>query len=198
MVKEKLKKAPTLTLTTGLIIAVIMVLTSCGGNSGDGKVKPETTTISGPLEDYLEIVDGEYQLSEYLNDNNFYYNVLSFKVKVLKPFTLKMPPEEEMEEGWSTFSWNQKKNNPFTVTIKNKAGTPISEMGNLIWLRKGVGELYSALESGKGEVYLTMESFGYEVEISTGAKNEFPESYKHFTKDIAKFSVHSSLPKGGI
>ena len=175
-------------VTVALVTVSIFSLTSCGGGGvlGDGKVKPATTTISGPFEGYLEVVDGIYQFTEgYYQASHNVDNVLTLKVKVLKPFEFTEGKDVELGVDVVVFDVN---------------GMPITEMAKINRFRDGwwelPKELKSALETGKGEVFITMSSNYYGL-TGVFSSNKLEESwrghYRNFINEMATFELKLSL-----
>jgi len=94
------------------IIIGIVLMSSCGGGKSDvAKVKPEKIQITGDLSEYLQIIDGEYEVTDNFGAH------LSIKVKALKALK-----EDEMKD----------KNFELSASLLNENGMPISGTGDLI------------------------------------------------------------------
>ena len=86
------------------IIIGIVLMSSCGGGKSDvAKVKPEKIQITGDLSEYLQIIDGEYEVTDNFGAH------LSIKVKALKALK-----EDEMKD----------KNFELSASLLNENGMP--------------------------------------------------------------------------
>ena len=173
-----------------LMLVALITLASCGnGVLGEGKVKPKTLAISGPLEEYLEIVDGVYQLAEeqdkWSDSTGFAFNVLNIRAKVLKPFTV---PEGKVID--------------LELFVLDANGTPITGMTMPLSLSNGFDwnkskkQLASELEVGKGEVFIKLRSKSERIKGAiplAELEKVVPGHYKNFMDKIVSFEIKSNI-----
>lgn len=120
------------------IIIGIVLMSSCGGGKSDvAKVKPEKIQITGDLSEYLQIIDGEYEVTDNFGAH------LSIKVKALKALK-----EDEMKD----------KNFELSASLLNENGMPISGTGDLICYVNNYDKLINLLKSGSGEEIVELTS----------------------------------------
>lgn len=130
----------------------------------DVKVNPSTTTITGYLEDYLEVVDAEYTAT---NDRKSIFQwVVKVKVRAVKPFKR----ESEALSG--------KNDGPLYLDFCDGSGTPVSGFENLSSSYLDDAKLADVLRKGGGEVWISFQKYhDYGVE-------QYPEG-------LASFSISS-------
>lgn len=161
-----------------IAIGLASVVSSCGGGNKSESVKltPEKLSVDGDLEDYLEIVDGEYTLSQEFGLK------FSTKVEILNYMT-----EEELEGMKIQIHAN----------ILDESGMPIPSIGEMI-LSSNTDEIRKALEKGSGEVILSFSVLASSLEgankftLSTSLVESKKGSSSNYSNDEDESEVNSS------
>jgi hypothetical protein len=133
-----------------IAIHILMLISSCNySNSrefkGITKVKPEKTTISGDLSEYIQVVENEYEVVEDWGGR------LAIKVKALK-----LMPLNKIEEN----------NFELSVSLQGINGIPISGIDEFKINYASEDKLKSLLKFGLGEEIIFLETLvgGYDAE----------------------------------
>lgn len=135
-------RLPILVATT----AVSLFACSPSKNADDAvTLKPASTSISGDLSDYLQIVDGQYQIQ------GMHIGDLAVKIKALKPMTVKM--------GESRIS----------ASFFTKEGTPLSGVNMANLNMDSESKLVSLLAKGSGEEVLVISVNGWNNDMADKA-----------------------------
>jgi len=134
-----------------LLFTAIAILSSCKRDN-TAHVKPETTTVNGDLTGYLEVIDGDYQITEDWGGN------LSIKVKALKP----------LDDGMFTNKYIT-----LAASLLDDKGSPVSGTGDFELDFKSRDKFISLLKRGDGEEI---------VILSSGLGNYHAEQHAHLAK----------------
>ena len=119
-------------------LMLVVTLSSCSEKPKEiAKVKPEKTSISGDLSQYIQIVDNEYEIIEDWGGK------LSIKVKAIMPL-----PIEELENN----------DIELNASMLGENGMPISGTGEFTMHYSSVNKLRSLLKNGSGEEVIQLES----------------------------------------
>lgn len=161
------------------VAAAVMVLTSCGGGSKKiekievAKVKPESTSVSGDLSDYLQVVDNEYEVVEDWGGK------LSIKVKATKPYEDGDINEKEVK---------------LSASLLGDNGMPVSGTGEFEIESSSEDKLNSLLTKGSGEevIRLKTELGEYSVEDHAEKAKKFSLSSTVKDKKVSSSSSSSS------
>lgn len=157
------------------IAAAVMVLTSCGGGSKNdvAKVKPESTSVSGDLADYLQVIDNEYEVVDDWGGN------LSIKVKATKPYEDGDIKEKEVKLSASLLADN---------------GMPVSGTGEFEIEYSSKDKLYSLLAKGSGEEVIQLKAMlgDYKAEEHAEKAKKFSLSSTVKEKEVASSSSSST------
>lgn len=160
-----------------LVIAIMTsILTiSCGGGSKSeiAKVKPEKVEITGDLSDYLQVVDGEYEVTDNFGGH------LSIKVKATKAL-----PEGEMIN----------KTSEIRASLLNESGMPVSGTGDLVCYVNNDDKLLNLLKKGTGEEVISLSSLltEYNAKEHAGKVKKFSVSSTIKEKEAGTVSASES------
>lgn len=139
-----------------MALFAIVSATSCGSGTPEvATVKPSTVKISGDLEGYVEVVQGEYEIVEDFNGK------MSIKVKALKPM-----PEEELAGYYFELS----------ASVLGENGSPVSGVNEFKADYGSREKLAGILRKGSGEITVQLESFGYMAEFHADKVKTFTVS----------------------
>lgn len=127
------------TIFTAITVFGISLLTSCGGSGTKetAKVKPEKTSISGDLSDYIQVVDNQYEVVDDWGGQ------LSIKVKAIKSM-----PSETIDENDFELS----------ASLLGDNGMPVSGTGEFEIEYNSEDKLKSLLKSGSGEEVISLKA----------------------------------------
>lgn len=120
-----------------LVLVLTILVISCGGNNTP-IVEADNTKINGPLSNYLEVVKGEYEITEDWGAH------ISIKLKALKSF-----PEEELNN----------KEIELSLVLLNDKGMPVSGTGKLSLESDEKDKLINLLKTGSGEDVFKFRSY---------------------------------------
>lgn len=161
---------------------VVMFLTSCGGGSKEpAKVKPDKTTISGALGDYLQIVEGEYEIVDDWGGK------LNIKIKKIKE-----APNDLLEN----------KEFDLTASVLQKNGMPVSGTKDFELDYSSKDKIISLLKGNSDEEIVLLKSMlsGYNQEEHAEKTKKFSVSSvlkeKEETNNSSSSSSTSSSNKG--
>lgn len=146
--------------TINLFIALLFLtfITSCGissVNKTEGElVKPESTTISGDLSDYLQVVDKDYEIIRSSSDTNDAELTVTLKV-------IKAVPTDELNENSYV---------GIGATLLGGDGNPVSE-NDRFYMTTDV--LKKLLSDGTGQTVLTLHALKYSSKNNTGKAEKF-------------------------
>lgn len=152
-----------------IVFIATLFLVSCGSKVKEVAIKPSTTAVSGDLEGYISVVDGEYKIEQTKHDL-----VLTIKMRVDKKLE-----EKEFEK--------------ISADILDEHGAPITGIGTFytakgIWSQADANKkIDEALAKGSGELYIQL------TEEITGAKDE--ETLKLAAEKAKTFSIHTIFAK---
>lgn len=157
------------------VAAAVMVLTSCGGGSKNdvAKVKPESTSVSGDLSDYLQVVDSEYEVVDDWGGN------LSIKVKATKPYEDGNIKEKEVK---------------LSASLLGDNGMPVSGTGEFEIEYNSKDKLNSLLAKGSGEEVIQLKAMlgDYKAEEHAEKAKKFSLSSTVKEKEVSSSSSSSS------
>ncbi len=167
------------TLTTAIIM---LALAACGGNNNPdvAKVKPEKVEITGDLSEYLQIVDGEYEVA----DQSSHYSgaSLSIKLKALKAISAEDLANKQFE---------------LSASLLNESGMPISGTGDLICYINNDDKLMALLKKGTGEEVRKLLSVVTEENskkiYESGNRRHSLNRYKPFIKDSFELAAYTGM-----
>ena len=151
-----------------------LMLFSCSSKrqKSIAKVKPEKLLISGPLGDYLEIVDNEYEVVDNFGGN----------------LTIKIKAKTKLPES----ALNQKEFD-LKASLLGINGIPASGIGELNLDYSDIEKLKSMLQSGNGEEVIHFQGLGYNAKNDAERIGKFSISSTLKDKPREKVS-ESALP----
>lgn len=137
-----MKSKKIVTFLSGLAFTLFLACSGGGSKKQTAIVKPDKLEISGDLSDYLQVVDGEYEIVDDFGGK------VSIKVKAIKEL-----PLEKQDKGIK-----------ITASILDKNSMPVSGTGEFIMkesssekirllLKNGIGEEIIELAAGSGSQY---------------------------------------------
>jgi hypothetical protein len=120
------------------LLMVLAILSSCkSGSKNIAHLKPETTTISGDLSEYLQLVDGDYEITDDWGGR------LSIKVKALKPLDETLIKDKDIS---------------LIASLLNESGSPVSGSGEFKLDFSSHEKFMSLLKRGSGEEVILLSS----------------------------------------
>ena len=168
---QKIKKIK----LAGISLIAVMLLASCSeGSNEPAKVKPEKTKISGALSDYLEVVDGEYEIVDDWGGN------LNIKIMKIKEFPENLLKNKEFD---------------LTASVLQENGMPISGTKDFELDYKSKDKIISLLKGNSEEEIVLLKTLltGYNQKEHAEKSKKF--SVSSIIKEKKKnSSTTSSLP----
>lgn len=159
----------------GVVIVAVMFLASCGGGGSKepAKVKPDKTSISGALGDYLQIVDGEYEIVDDWGGN------LNVKVKKIKA-----APSDFLEN----------KEFDLTASVLQENGMPVSGTEDFELDYSSKDKVISLLKGNSDEEIILLKSQlgGYHQEEHSEKAKKFSVSSILKEKEESSSSTSSA------
>ncbi len=154
-----------------LIPAILgVILASCGGDSSENKatkqkeisVKPQEVKISGTLGEYVEIIDGTYNLVIPPTDESYSSNEIELKLKL--KFIKKYPENKLTEEHPDRTVYKDRPEMKLDFLDENSM--PVSNMPslNLFSQTETENQIVSLLKAGNGECIVSFKMYTYEDE----------------------------------
>lgn len=148
------------------MLAISILTTSCN-HSNIAKVKPESTSVSGDLSEYLQVVDNNYEIVDDWGGK------LSIRIRALRPY-------------------QEDKNVKLLASILNDEGMPVSGSGQFEIDLQSREKLNALLKRGTGEEIIQLNAMlgGYKADQHAGKAKEF--SVTSVTEDKVVASAETS------